>query len=91
RKSLNPGMGGRDSARVRGAVAAYLEVAQRHGLDPIHMALAWCRTRPFMMSAIFGATTFEQLEHALGAVDVTLADEVLAEIDAAHRAYPMPY
>ena len=60
-------------------------------LDPVHMALAWCRTRPFMMSAIFGATTLAQLEHALGAVDVTLDDEVLAEIDAAHRAHPMPY
>ena len=91
RKSLSPELGGRDSTRVYAAVDAYLEIAQRHGLDPVHMALAWCRTRPFMMSAIFGATTLAQLEHALGAVDVTLDDEVLAEIDAAHRAHPMPY
>jgi aryl-alcohol dehydrogenase-like predicted oxidoreductase len=55
------------------------------------MALAWCRTRPFMASAIFGATTVPQLEHALRSVEVTLTADLLAEIDAAHRAHPMPY
>ena len=32
-----------------------------------------------------------QLELALGAADLTLSPEVLADIDAAHRAHPMPY
>jgi aryl-alcohol dehydrogenase-like predicted oxidoreductase len=91
RKSLSPELGGRDTPRVRGAVAAYLEIAARHRLDPVHMALAWCRTRPFMTSAIFGATGIEQLQQALGSVDVVLSDEVLGEIDTAHRAHPMPY
>lgn len=91
RRSLVPEMGGRITPRVFDAVAAYLDIAARHGLHPVHMALAWCRTRPFMCSAIFGATTMEQLELALGAVDVVLSDEVLAEIDAAHKAHPMPY
>ena len=68
-----------------------LDIAARHGLDPVHMALAWCRTRPFMTSAIFGATTTDQLEVALGSVEVTLSQEVLDEITAAHRAHPMPY
>ena len=44
-----------------------------------------------MGSVIFGATTMDQLEVALGTVEVTLSDEVLAEIDTAHRAHPMPY
>jgi len=91
RMSLVPEMGGRKTLRVFGAVGAYLEIAQRHGLDPVHMALAWCRTRPFMCSAIFGATRMAHLERALGSVEVTLSDEVLAEIDQAHRAHPMPY
>ncbi|MDE4191571.1 aldo/keto reductase [Phaeobacter gallaeciensis] len=91
RKTLNPDLGGRHSPRVYAAVDAYLEIAKRHGLDPVHMALAWCRTRPFMASAIFGATTVAQLEHALQSVDVTLDAQVLEEIDAAHRAHPMPY
>jgi aryl-alcohol dehydrogenase-like predicted oxidoreductase len=91
RKTLNPELGGRHSPRVYAAVDAYLEIARKHGLDPVHMALAWCRTRPFMASAIFGATTVPQLEHALKSVEVTLSEEVLREIDAAHRANPMPY
>lgn len=84
-------LGGRLTGRALGAVDAYLAIAQRHGLDPVHMALAWCGTRPFMASAIFGATTQAQLEHALGAAEVALSDEVLAEISAAHKAHPMPY
>ena len=91
RKSISPELGGRQSDRVEGAVAAYLDIAQRHGLDPVHMALAWCRTRPFMCSSIFGATTLPQLEHILASVDVSLSDEVLDEITAAHKAHPMPY
>ncbi|MGV6850416.1 MAG: aldo/keto reductase [Marinibacterium sp.] len=91
RRTLSPGLGGRATDHVWGAVDAYLAIARRHGLHPVHMALAWCRTRPFMASAIFGATTFDQLEVALGAADVDLGPEVLADIDAAHRAHPMPY
>lgn len=91
RMSLVENLGGRITPRVFDAVDAYLDTARRHGLDPVHLALAWCRTRPFMASAIFGATTTEQLDRALGSVDVTLSDEVLADIDTAHRAHPMPY
>jgi aryl-alcohol dehydrogenase-like predicted oxidoreductase len=91
RMSIVPELGGRKGERAFAAVDAYSAVAQKHGLDPTQMALAWCFTRPFMASVIFGATTMDQLEIALGAVDVTLSDEVLADIDKAHRAHPMPY
>lgn len=91
RKAINPELGGRHSERVYDAVAAYLDIAVRHRLDPVHMALAWCRTRPFMASAIFGATRLEQLSHILASTSVELSQEVLDEITAAHRANPMPY
>ena len=91
RKSINPALGGRHSERVYGAVDAYLEIAQRHGLDVVQMALAWCRTRPFMAAAIFGATHNSQMDRILGSVAVELSQEVLDEINAAHKAHPMPY
>ncbi|MGB7316605.1 MAG: aldo/keto reductase, partial [Planktotalea sp.] len=91
RRSFVDGLGGRITDRVWPAVDAYLAIAQKHGLDPVHMALAWCRTRPFMASAIFGATRTAQLEHALKSVDVTLGQEVLDDITQAHRAHPMVY
>jgi aryl-alcohol dehydrogenase-like predicted oxidoreductase len=91
RMAVNETLGGRKTRRAFEAVDAYLEIAARHGVDPTQMALAWCMTRPFMASVIFGATSVAQLDVALGAADITLSDAVLEEIDAAHRAHPMPF
>ncbi|MCM2560742.1 aldo/keto reductase [Lutimaribacter sp. EGI FJ00015] len=91
RMSLNPEMGGRKSERVFNAVQAYLELAREHGIDPVHMALAWAAGRPFMTSVIFGATTLAQLDHALAAADVRLDDDLRQSIDDVHRAHPMPF
>ncbi|MDE0534385.1 MAG: aldo/keto reductase [Albidovulum sp.] len=91
RKSISPKLGGRATDRSSQAVEAYLGVARKHGLDLAHMALAFCITRPFMASAIFGATTSRQLEHLLKAAEVRLTEECLNDIDKAHRANPMPY
>jgi len=91
RLSINDDLGGRMTPRTLPAVQAYMDVAACHGLDPAHLAMAWQGTRPFPVSAIFGATTTEQLAHLLKGRDVALPDDVLAEIDTAHRAHPLPY
>ncbi|QFT59235.1 General stress protein 69 [Sulfitobacter sp. THAF37] len=91
RMSLNGDLGGRKTDRVFAAVDAYLQVARDHDLDPVQMALAWCRARPFMGSVIFGATSTAQVQRALGAADLTLSDEVNAALNAVHKAHPMPY
>ncbi len=43
------------------AVAAYADVAKKHGLTPTQLALAWVHSRWFVASTIIGATTMEQL------------------------------
>ena len=91
RMSVVENLSGRANPRVYPAVNAYLGIVRKHGIDPVHMALAWCRTRPFMCSAIFGATRLGQLEHILGASDVVLSQECLEDIAVAHKAHPMPY
>lgn len=91
RMSLNDTLGGRRSPRAFEAVDAYLAIAAKHGLDPTQMALAWCKTRPFMGSVIFGSTTLAQLEVCLGAAELELSEDVLKDISEAHRAHPMPY
>ena len=91
RMSLNAELGGRKTRRAFAAVDAYLDIARQHGLNVVHMALAWAARRPFTCSAIFGATTLAQLDVALGASQVELSAEVLQDIDTAHRAHPMPY
>ncbi|AWD22830.1 aldo/keto reductase [Fuscovulum blasticum] len=91
RRALNPDLSGRITPRVFPAVAAYLGIAARHGLDPCQMAIAFCRSRPFTTIPIIGATTLGQLETNIGAAGLVLSPEVLAEIAAAHRENPRPY
>lgn len=91
RRSIGPELGGRMTPRTLPVTQVYLDIADKHGLDPAHMALAWQDTRPFPISAIFGATTTDQLAHLLKGKDLTLSDAVLNDIEAAHRANPMPY
>lgn len=91
RKSISETLGGRMSDRVLDVTQVYLDMAQKHGLDPVHMALAWCCQRPFPVSPIFGATDMDQLRHVITGKDLKLTDEVMAELDAAHKAHPMPY
>lgn len=91
RMSLNAEMGGRKSPRVFDAAQAYLDIAGRHGLDPVHMALAFCVQRPFPTIPIFGATTMQQLQRIIAGLDVALDEDVLAEVSKAHRDHPMPY
>lgn len=91
RMSISGDLGGRMTSRTLPAVQAYIDVAAKHDLDPVHMAMAWQRSRPFAISAIFGTTTSAQLAHLLEGRDLVLSAEVLTDIDQAHRAHPMPY
>lgn len=91
RRAVNPTLGGRITAQVFPAVAAYLGIAARHGLDPCQMAIAFCLTRPFVTVPIIGATSVAQLGVNFAAADLVLSTEVLDEIDAVHRAHPQPY
>ncbi|WP_209425573.1 aldo/keto reductase [Pararhodobacter sp. SW119] len=91
RRSHRPDLGGRITPRVFEAVAAYLGLARERGLEPVQMALAWVRSRPFPVVPILGATTAEQLALQLPATALTLDDDLLAAIDAVHKAHPMPY
>jgi len=91
RRSRTENLGGRWTAQVEVATARYLDVAKKHGLDPTQMALSFCMGRPFMTSTIIGATTMEQLNTCLGAIDVKLSDEVMSDIDMVRREFPLPF
>ena len=73
------------------AVAAYQQLAEDNNLDLAQMALAWTMKRPFMASVIFGATSLGQLENTLRCLEVSLDDDIMAQIDEIHRAHPMPF
>ncbi len=72
------------------ATAAYVALAQEHGLDPAQMALAWVTSRPFVTANIIGATTLEQLEINLASAELILPEPVLEGIEAIHTRHPNP-
>ena len=90
RLKATPGLMGRFNPRSLLAVANYLNIAKKYQLNPVHMALAFCDTKPFMGSTIFGATTNEQLKTIINGLDVELSDEVLRDLDKVHREFPFP-
>ena len=72
------------------AVAAYLALAAKHGLDPSQMALAFVYSRPFVASTIIGATRMEQLTADIAAFSQTISPELEAELDAIHLRFTNP-
>ena len=79
-----------DGAETLEATEQYLQLADEHGLNPTHMALAFVNTRPFVLSNIIGATTMEQLKMNIDSLDVTLSKEVLKGIEAIQQRLPNP-
>jgi len=69
----------------------YIKIAHEAGLDPVTMATAWSKQFSFVASTIIGATTPEQLDATLAAMELELSDEVLKACDAVHNEilYPM--
>jgi len=69
----------------------YLKIAADAGLNPVTMATAWSKQFSFVASTIIGATTPEQLDASLAAMDLTLSDELLRACDRVHEEilYPM--
>lgn len=76
--------------RAHAAITAYLDLAEKHGLDPAQLAIAFVMSRDFVTSTIIGATSMEQLKTDIGAADITLAPDVLAVIDEIHHQFPNP-
>ena len=72
-------------------MAAWHALAARHGIDPLHLAIAFTRQRPFPAIPIIGATSIAQLEHLLGGMDIGLGDALLNDIAAFNKAHPLPY
>lgn len=72
------------------ATQAYVNIAKYFDLTPAQMSLAFVNQQAFLTSNIIGATSMEQLAENIASVDVSLSDEVLAEIAKVHIARPNP-
>lgn len=72
------------------AINAYLDLAAEVGIDPAQLAIAFVLSRPFVTSAIIGATNLDQLATDIAAQDVSITPELESRIDAIHQIHSNP-
>ena len=72
------------------ATAQYVELARQFDINPAHMAISFILSRPYVTSAIIGATNEEQLRHNLASVQFPLSKELLKAVDKIHTQMPNP-
>jgi aryl-alcohol dehydrogenase-like predicted oxidoreductase len=75
-------------------VQAYEDLCDDLSLDPAHVALAWLLAQEGVTGPIIGPRTIDQLDHTLGAFDVTLDDKTLVRLDEiwpGHKTAPEDY
>jgi aryl-alcohol dehydrogenase-like predicted oxidoreductase len=62
-------------------------VANRLGVQPAQVAIAWLLSKPAVTAPIIGATKIEHLQTALAAVDLKLGDEEIRELEAPYQPH----
>lgn len=76
--------------QTQNAIAAYVNIARQHNLDPAQMALAFVYRQPFVTSILLGATTLEQLKRNIGCQYLELNEDVIKALDAINDKYTYP-
>ena len=73
--------------RMRPTLETWEKLCTDLGAPPADVALAWLLRNPAVTAPIIGPRNVEQLDGAIGALDVRLDDEVIADLD---RIFPGP-
>jgi 1-deoxyxylulose-5-phosphate synthase len=70
------------------AVAArVVDLAQRHGVKPTQIALAWLLAKPAVVAPIVGASKLPHLDDAVGALAIELSAEDLAFVEEPYQPH----
>jgi len=64
-------------------------IAQKQGVAPAQIALAWLLHKPGVTSPIIGASKVKQLEESIAAIDIQLTEEDIAALEAPYQAKPI--
>jgi len=81
----------RDKTHSHEAIAAYKKVADKYNMSLATLALSWCNQVDGVTSTIIGATSMAQLEEDISAFEMTFNEEILADILAVVKKYPVPF
>jgi aryl-alcohol dehydrogenase-like predicted oxidoreductase len=66
-----------------------IKVAAERSLPPAQVALAWLLHKPGVTAPIIGATQPSHLDDAVAAVDVTLSDQEIPQLEEPYRPHPV--
>lgn len=76
--------------RAIAATKRYVDLARKHQISPVKMALAFVEQQPFVTSTIIGATKMEQLQENIDSINLRLSPQILEEIEVIHQSIPNP-
>ncbi|MGH2521322.1 MAG: aldo/keto reductase [Anaerolineales bacterium] len=65
------------------------ELAQRRGVSPAQVALAWLMRQPGVTAPIIGASKMNHLEEAVAALEVKLSDEESRLLEELYQPHPV--
>jgi 1-deoxyxylulose-5-phosphate synthase len=66
-----------------------MELADRRGLPPAQLALAWLLHKPGVTAPIIGASKISHLEDAVGALEVSLAEDEMNYLEEPYQPHPV--
>jgi aryl-alcohol dehydrogenase (NADP+) len=66
-----------------------VELAERRGVKPAQIALAWLLAQPAVASPIIGASKMHQLEEAVAALEIALSAEERAFLEQPYAPHPI--
>jgi aryl-alcohol dehydrogenase-like predicted oxidoreductase len=72
------------------STAELINVAKEAGMSVTVMSVAWSKQHDYVASTIIGANTVAQLEESLKAVDITLSEDTLNQINQVSKKIPYP-
>lgn len=66
-----------------------VELAQKRGVKPAQIALAWLLQQPGVTAPIIGASKIEHLKDAVEAVDLLLSDDERQLLESPYKPHPI--
>lgn len=76
--------------RAQEAIAKYVALAKKFGMDPSTFAIAFTVSRPFVVSSIIGATSLPQLEANIAGGNVAFTEEMRLAVEKIYNQHPDP-
>jgi aryl-alcohol dehydrogenase-like predicted oxidoreductase len=73
----------------RQVVERVAELADKHEVPRVHIALAWLLQKKPVVAPIIGATKISHLEAAVGALSVTLAEDEVTYLEEPYTPHPI--